>query len=347
MIVILDANIWLKQLALNSGLGAALRFHLHQRGAKLGLPEVVKIEVQENLRRALFDNIAQIERSSRELLTVFGSLKEITPPSHAEVEAVIETVFGKVGVDVIEIPFSLESARSSLWKVVRKEPPSANSEEFRDGIIWADCCKALETDDVYFATQDKAFFKNRNYSDGMAENLKKETEGKRFKFQLTHDIANILDQIKADVSVDRKSFAGDALAKAHTQFLGEVSAQGFTLSDSLEMTLYFYVTEDPARLFFQYVIIAPCEDVTGGGRRNGRAIFKGNGLFDPHAKLIVECNPGQEALRFDDVDGNKVKGKSIVYASGSMTLGRRTITHTVRNALSASITDLQRLYDEA
>jgi predicted nucleic acid-binding protein len=56
MIIVLDTNLWL-ELALNSGLGSALRFFLKRQKARLALPEVVRLEVQHNLRALLQTSI--------------------------------------------------------------------------------------------------------------------------------------------------------------------------------------------------------------------------------------------------------------------------------------------------
>jgi predicted nucleic acid-binding protein len=43
MIVVLDTNIWRSSLYLKAGAAAAMRFYLHQKGAKVGLPEVIRL----------------------------------------------------------------------------------------------------------------------------------------------------------------------------------------------------------------------------------------------------------------------------------------------------------------
>src|SRR4051812_47024217 len=54
MIVVLDTNIWRSSLYLKAGAAAAMRFYLRQKGAKVGLPEVIRLEVERHLRHAAF-----------------------------------------------------------------------------------------------------------------------------------------------------------------------------------------------------------------------------------------------------------------------------------------------------
>ena len=47
MLVVLDTNIWLSEFGLNSSLGAATRFFLRQKSARIGLPEVVRLDLNQ------------------------------------------------------------------------------------------------------------------------------------------------------------------------------------------------------------------------------------------------------------------------------------------------------------
>jgi len=71
----------------------------------------------------------------------------------------------------LEIPFSLPSAKSSFLKAIDKMPPSDRTQEFKDGVLWADCAGLLTNDDVCLITADKAFFQERDYTKGLSRNL--------------------------------------------------------------------------------------------------------------------------------------------------------------------------------
>ena len=75
------------------------------------MPEVVRLEVEHHLRRDLKDYIEEIKKNHRQLLNIFGTLKEIVLPDEAAIEARVGEVFSSLGVELLEIPFSFESAR--------------------------------------------------------------------------------------------------------------------------------------------------------------------------------------------------------------------------------------------
>jgi predicted nucleic acid-binding protein len=77
VIIVLDTNVWIAELGLRSQLGAVARFYVRHKQARLALPEVVRLEVEHNLRNRLKEYIAGIEANHRQLLTVFGTLKAL------------------------------------------------------------------------------------------------------------------------------------------------------------------------------------------------------------------------------------------------------------------------------
>jgi hypothetical protein len=61
MIVVFDSNVWLSELGLRSGAAAAAKFFLNRNGARLAIPEVVRLEVQHNLQARLTEHIENIQ----------------------------------------------------------------------------------------------------------------------------------------------------------------------------------------------------------------------------------------------------------------------------------------------
>ncbi len=171
MIVVIDTNIWLGELALNSALGSAVRFFLLHRNARVMLPEVIRLETERHLRAMLREQVAKIRDNHQRLLAVFGRLDEIALPSDAAIDAKVYEVFQTLGVACVDVPFCLDSARSSFLKTIDKLAPSDRDQQFKDGVLWADCVALLRDDDVSLVSADKVFFHQRDYAQGRAKNL--------------------------------------------------------------------------------------------------------------------------------------------------------------------------------
>src|ERR1019366_7163555 len=168
MIVVLDTNIWKSQIYLQSAQATATRFFLHQKQAKLGLPEVIKREVETHFKRDVLGLIAKMKDDHSRLLRMFGSLKELVLPVEAEVDKIVSLIFENIGVEILPVPFSFASAQASFQKIINKVAPSEAKEQFKDGVIWADCLELLKTDDVFLITDDKAFYKEQKHDQGIA-----------------------------------------------------------------------------------------------------------------------------------------------------------------------------------
>jgi hypothetical protein len=65
VIVVFDTNVWISDLALTSNVGSAVRFFLREHKARVGLPEVVRLETEIHLRTALLKHIGDIQSGHR------------------------------------------------------------------------------------------------------------------------------------------------------------------------------------------------------------------------------------------------------------------------------------------
>ena len=334
MIVVFDTNIWLSQLGLRSGMGAVVRFYLKNQGAKIGLPEVIKLETEKHLRRSLNEFIEGIVDNHRQLLTIFGALKEISLPDTAAVEAKVNSVFADLGVDVVSVPFSLESARSSFLKVIAGEPPNGEkNQQFKDGVIWADCLKLLDQDDVHLVTDDRAFYKDRQPNLGLASNLKEELKGKPHKLTIHLSVADLVEKLKADVPVD-----ANALWKAIQPVMGGALAgllnrHGFELRDLEKAEIARFVTESPDRLYVEFNLRFNALDIRDGDRTNSHAAVSGDAMMNPSTGEFSEIRPSGETIEFRLPDGTDQRFRNQYLRAGIAVIGHREVSNTVRERL--------------
>jgi hypothetical protein len=335
MIVVLDTNIWLKELVLNSGAGSALRFFLKHRPAQLAVPEVVKLEVQNNLRVAIEESIESVSRGNRQLLALFGSMKEIVLPTQTEIDALVSEVFDRLGVEIIDVPFSLDSARSSFLKTVQKVPPSDKTQEFKDGVVWANCLELLNQDDILLATQDKAFCLNREFGRGLAENLIAEASQKHHNLTLVHSISDVLKHVEIQIRLDEQWLILAIQNQAHGAVSELLSKAGAEISGDAQVRYDLFATENPDILYIKYTIEIPCLDTTAGRRTNMRLFLEGSGTLRHSVPELIAVYADEEGLNFtnpDDTPGQLKTG----YISVSAVLGHRTLTHSIRYQLNGT-----------
>jgi len=334
MIVVFDSNVWLTELGLRSGAAAAAKFFLNHNGARLALPEVVRLEVQHNLQARLTEHIDTIQSNYRQLLTAFGKLREVVLPSHDDVQAKIQDLFDSVEVPKLEIPFSLESARSSYLKTIDKVPPSDKTQEFKDGVIWADCVALLSNEPVVLVTSDKAFYQDRVYEKGLASNLQAEIKDLPHALRLVPNLSALLLALRTPVKIEEGTLAQAFLTAYRDSIYGTLARQGFELGSRRALTCTLFATENPTVLFLEFSMAYECTDIRGDGRTDAVLLLKGDGSYMPTTGGFSDLRNFGEHLKYRLPDGSEGESRNFVLFAGGIVLGHKEVSNVVRYRLN-------------
>lgn len=334
MIVVFDSNIWLSELGLRSGAGSAVRFYLKHSRARVAVPEVVRLEVAHNLSSRLMKHIENIRSDYSQLLTAFGTLREVVLPTEEQVQARIEDLFASLEVEQIEVPFSLESARNSFLKTIHKTPPSDRSQQFKDGVLWADCVTLLATDSVVLVTNDRDFYQDQQFSKGLARDLREEAAPFPNCIRVLHTLADLLESVRTPIALD-----GDelqlAFIEAHRATIqGSLERHGFELGSRTELSFNLFATENPAVLFIDFVMSIQCTDIRGDGRTEAELRLKGDGAFLPATREFRNLRNFGEQLRFRLPDGSMSEMRNTVVFVDGIALGHREVSRVTRYPLT-------------
>ncbi len=333
MYVILDSNIWISELGLKTTLGSAVRFYLKRNNATLAIPEVIKLESERNLRNRLNEYISSIQKNHSSLLSIFGSLKEIVLPKADQIDELILSLFSNLDIDFIEIPFSLESAKSSFYKTIDKLPPSDKSQQFKDGVLWADCVGLLAEGDVHLVTEDKAFFENRQYSKGLVSNLKSEIEDHENDLFLYSSLHELLKSIQSDVAISPQDLLEIFVkqnAESVNRTLDRVGFEIDTLNDSV---ISSFATESPSILFIEFELLVDCKPVLNDGRGDGELILKGDGQLNLDEGIFANLRNHGEQFTYTSAEAEKEETKNKVFFLDSIVIGHKEVKHSVRYKL--------------
>jgi len=333
MYIIFDSNIWISELGLNTTLGAAVRFFVKSKQATVVLPEVIRLETERNLKAALTKYVVDLEKNHRQLLTIFGKLKEMVLPDKTTIDEKIASIFGACQLELLEIPMSLESARSSFIKTIDKVPPSGEKDQqFKDGVIWADILVLLEKDDVYFITEDKAFYKNREYKNGLADNMSFEAKGAAHKICLFNSLSEFLQEIRAAIKLDEDSLVKQYWDSNKINIEGILERNCFSTTGPPTISAELYVTEDANRLYVEFTMTFTCEDLLAAGR-DGILKFNGDCTFLAQENSFSSFRSRGEEITFKTDEGEQKSQSAYLYAD-CLVLGHKTVDHTVKYKIS-------------
>lgn len=332
-IIVLDTNIWISELALMSPTGCALRYFISINDLKIGLPEVIELEVQTNLKKNLQKYREEILKNYNRMLAIFGKMYEVVLPSDKEIEKKINEVFDCYADRIIRVPFDLESARSSFEKIVRKEPPNFNdNQQFKDGVIWANCLKLLELGDVLFVAKDRGFFKNMNFKEGLAENLLNEAKQLHNNITVLHELNELLKRIRKDVNLDQLRLVQLVENLIYQQLLEIAQRQYFDIGKIAEKEFKFYATVKPEEVSVKFLLKYSLGNKLSEYRIDAYLESKGEFILDVYNYQVSNfLNLGEQISWIDET--GEVKEHQNVYLSGNLVIGHRTIEHQVKYKL--------------
>ncbi len=338
MYILFDSNIWIKELGLNSTLGAAARYFIRQRNAVVAVPEVVRREVTTHFADDLLRRKQTIHDSHRRLCTVMGELKEPMLPSDEELIARAASLIDDVDVPTKPIPFTLPAAESSLEKILRKQPPSAEKrEQFRDGVIWHNCLDLLHESDVFLVTSDKDFCEGRARRKGqvLAANLRQEAEESHHRLTFVTSLSALLVDIGGDLDIDDESLADGIFAKAEQYIANLLDRHGFVIGDAApSVRRKLFVTEKASKLAVDVEVVFPCFDASGDDRTDAAIKAHGSALYDTESREVTVPHMPELELRYRDVADEEKSHRSL-FLSGTVSIGPRTVVHEVRLSRSS------------
>jgi hypothetical protein len=332
MIVVLDTNIWITEVGLKSSLGAVTRFYINKEGAKIALPEVVRLEVEHNLRNNIKELISELQKNYRYLLAIFGSLKELIVPTDIDIEKKISIVFYDLGVELIGIPFTFDAAKSSFIRTIDKVAPCDIKQEFKDGVLWAECVNLLDQDDVRLVTNDKAFFDGRDYKNGLATTLRHEIAGKTHELKIMSNLSDLLSDLKTDVELDDDLIAQFLFEYKHKRIHELMNKYMYELGKRKLLKKKVFVTGNPKILFIEYDISYECHDISGENKDIGIITIKGDCNYNLDTNSCENIRDFGQEFMYNDAEGRKTIRDFIIHTEG-IYIGHKTISHKIRKEI--------------
>lgn len=331
MIVVLDTNIWVANLFLKSPKGIAARFYIKQEKVRVALPEVIRLEVERHFRQRLMKVVNDLRAGHRELLAMYGSLKPLILPTTDEIEKCVERIFADVlGDEFDNVPFSLDSARDSFLRTIDKRPPSQGSQQFKDGVLWADCLELLKRDDVVLVTEDTAFFESKNDMT-LATDLRNETDNYERTLTIYRGLSGFLKDYRSNVTIDQDALERTFWDVNRLRIDTELAKYGFQLGERISFEYDLFLTENPSMLSLEFEIAYRCHDISGADRQDAELILTGDGFYDPQTDQFLDLSSRTTGFRFKRAD-EIVETPLTVYVRG-MTPGANT-PYQVRQRLT-------------
>ena len=327
--IVLDTNIWLSELALMSPIGCAFSHYITVSGFNIGLPEVIELEAKYNFRKNLYEYSSKIMENYRKMLAIFGEMKEIKIPSDEDIEKKVEEVFDFHKDRIIRVPFDIDSARNSFLKIIKKEPPnSENNQQFKDGVIWANCLELAKSNDILLVTKDKAFFNKRNYDEGLAQNLIQEAQKMSNTITLFHELSDLLEDIKTPLKLKEDQIVKLIEKETYDEILGIAGRQEFDVETLINKTFEVFATTNPKEVSVKFTLKYKLKNKSSENRINPYAESRGEFLLNIESYTFKNFTNLGEHIFWTNENGELIERQNY-YADLIAVIGHKTIQHEV------------------
>jgi hypothetical protein len=339
IILVLDANIWIRERMLRSSLGAALLYVIRKLDARIALSEVTKAEAVKGIVKAGMDSVEKIEKAFATIQTITGSRPDHNLPTPQEFEKSATGRLNELSDVLYPVDLSFESMKLALARVLNASSPNARKEQFRDSLLWEIALGLAEAFEVHFITEDGDFYQDGATEKGLAQDLIREIGEKHLKVTTYKGIGSFLKSVSEKISPPEPDKLASTLdEELHNTLIEYANNKVFHLEFMTSHEIDSYLTEKKdvlAIIFRLNYRITNIQLPEGTILPAGSLFVKGNCLADSISEEIsrvqldnIECfGPNGEAIPI----------KSTGYARFDVVMGVRKVPYRLRRKLPEAL----------
>lgn len=334
MLVALDANIWISQRMLRSSLGAALLYALHQAEGRILLTDTVEKEIVIGTVREGEQSVDQIKKSFVTIQTLVGTRPEYALPSAFDFEQHIYQRLKELERLLYKVDCNINHYQSAIDRVISKQAPNATREQYRDTLLWEVVAECAEKEEVHFITNDSDFFQDKNFSKGLAYELKTELQKNNTVISIYQKLDEFLSKINKTIAspnyVELSALLNEAII---FQIKEQVDNKEWDLGELKRYEIEAFLTEEQENLALSFTLTYPVFKITQPDETSiaeGELIVKGDSIYSLTKKAVSEIRLG--SMNYYDLSGERISS-GVVCVSGELVLGVRTIPYRLRRKL--------------
>ena len=325
LLVILDTNVWIEHQLLTSPTAAALLHAVERLNGRVGVPEIVSMELPEVLARLVEEATHKASTQVEFIARVMSKPSSFKGPSREVVFAAVDSRLQNLKTVLKELPFSLELVKSALAWVVRGSPPNSRSnEQFRDSLILEIALAAGRDYDVHFITGDKGFFQERKPKKGAAAEIRSLISEKGLTVSIYANLAECVDRLAPTApEIDREK-ALLQIAKAIASEIESASEKRlFSASLVRADKLILSATKNPGIASAAFDLLYELDSLPQGealGRRNAYLQVLGDCYYNFTLNIVSKSSLNQLCFTYEDADGEPQR-HFVKYLGASINVG--------------------------
>ena len=331
--LLLDSNIWIKEVGLMSKRASTLRLYMKERRKRLVVPEAVQAEVARHLASWMRTETAAARRAHDRLVRMFGTLSEWRIPSDEEVAAHAERLARGEDVPADYIELQPDTALRGARRWLARRPPAHPKGGFVDCLIWEEVTNLLDSQDLCFVTNDGDFFDDSVDSNKLHRSLEEEAEARAHALRVERDLDPILNEFRSEFTIDTGVLLDFVNARG-AAIKGAAESMGFEATAPPEVTYKAFATEDAREVEVRFKSVQPFADARERGWSTDGLRIEARGLYGTETRRLEDVSIDREGLTYvDDGGSQKAVPGSTVYVAGTLYMGTKPITSDRRDIL--------------
>ncbi len=331
--LLLDSNIWIKEVGLMSKRVSTLRLYMKERRKRLVVPEVVQAEAARHLASWMHKETAAARKAHERIVRMFGTLSEWRIPSDEEVAAHAEGLARGEDVPADYIELQPDTALRGARRWLAQRPPAHPKGGFADCIIWEEVTNLLDSQDLCFVTNDGDFFEDNDDSNKLHRSLQEEAEARAHTLRVERDLDPILNEFRSEFTIDTGVLL-DFLNARGAEIKRAAESMGFESTGLPKVTYKAFATENAREVEVRFKSVQPFADALERGWSTDGLCIEARGLYGTETHRLEDVSMNREGLTYvDDAGSRKSVPGSTVYATGKLYMGTKPITSDRRDLL--------------
>lgn len=332
--LLLDSNIWIKEVGLMSKRASTLRLYMKERRKRLVVPEGVQAEAARHLASRMHKHTVAARKAHEYLVRMFGTLSEWRIPSDEEVAAHAERLARGEDVPADYIGLQPDTALRGARRWLAQRPPATPKRGYVDCLIWEEVMNLLDSQDLCFVTNDGDFFEGNDESNKLHRSLKEEAEARAHALRVERDLDPILNEFRSEFTIDTEVLLDFVNTRSAT-IKAAAESMGFEATGPPVVTYKAFATEYAREVEVRFKSVQPFADAMERGWTTEGLRIEARGLYGTETGRLEDVTMDREGLTYIDDAGSPkgVPGSTQYVYFETLYVGPRPITSDRRDIL--------------
>ena len=312
--LLLDSNIWIKEVGLMSRRASTLRLFMHECDIRLCLPEVIQAETEYHLVERMLPHVKKARRAHEQLLPLFAKLQEWSIPSDDAVAKRAAKLARGIDLPVDYLELQPDTALRAARRCIFRRAPAERAERaFKDCVIWEEVLNVLDSHDLSFVTNDDGFYASEKSSANLHPSLEREAMDKRGNLAIVRGLEWLLKPFREEYEAPSVVVMAFVQLQATSLKLAAES-MGFEAASIPQVSVQAFATETPGTVEVRFESVQPYADTGEPPRPTQGLRIRGRGLYSDREDKLRDVALDHERLIYTDFDGvQKAVPGSVIY----------------------------------